>query len=285
MSSLFAEIFLKEHPVTGDGMTRYLRLYGALAQYSFTRELSFRSNFLAKMAVEIIWLALMLVFYQTIYRQSNTVAGWTQAEFLFYLGCYVSLEGFIETLFLENCLGLAELVRTGELDFYLLKPMDEQFLLTTKSLDLSTMPNILLGMALMGFALREMHWQFDLVRLTIFVINFLAGLALAYSCLLMLASTSFWLTRNSSMMEMWWLFTSLMRYPRDIFREPWAYPIGFVFSFLLPVMLVIHVPASVMVKTLDPVMSLYLVVASGCMLWLSRWFLHQSMARYRSASS
>ena len=266
-------------------MTRYLRLYSAFAKFSFTRELSFRGNFLAKMAVEIIWLGLMLVFYKTIFRQSSSVAGWGEAEFLFYLGCYVALEGFIETLFLENCLGMAELVRTGELDFYLLKPIDEQFLLTTKSLDLSTMPNILLGMTLMGFALHDMHWQFDSVRLIVFLINFVAGLALAYSCLLILAATSFWLTRNSSLMEMWWLFTSLMRYPRDIFQVSWAYPIGFVFSFLIPVMLVIHVPASAIVKTLDPWMSIYLVFAAGAMLWISRWFLHKSMSRYRSASS
>lgn len=266
-------------------MTRYLRLYRALARFSFTRELSFRGNFLAKMAVEIIWLGLMLVFYKTIYRQSSSVAGWGEAEFLFYLGCYVALEGCIETFFLENCLGMAELVRTGELDFYLLKPIDEQFLLTTKSLDISTMPNIFLGVALMGFALHDMHWHFDAVRLIVFVINFVAGLALAYSCLLILAATSFWLTRNSSLMEMWWLFTSLMRYPRDIFQVSWAYPIGFVFSFLIPVMLVIHVPASSMVKVLDPWMSIYLLIAAGVMLWVSRWFLHQSMSRYRSASS
>lgn len=267
-------------------MTRYFRLYSALAKYSFTRELSFRGNFIAKIAVEIIWLGLMLVFYNTIFRQSATVAGWNETEFLFFLGCFVALEGCVETFFMENCLGMAELVRTGELDFYLLKPIDEQFLLTTKSLDISTMPNILLGMSLMGVALHGMHWQFDAVRLFFFIISFVAGLALAYSCLLLLAATSFWLTRNSSLMEMWWLFSSLMRYPRDIFTNvSWAYPIGFVFSFMIPVMLVIHVPASSMVKTFDPWMSVYLVIAAVLMLAFSRWFLHVSMARYRSASS
>ncbi|MFO0815900.1 MAG: ABC-2 family transporter protein [Gemmatales bacterium] len=266
-------------------MSRYLRLYSAFMQYSLTRELSFRGNFLAKMAVELIWLGLMFVFYKTIFRQTSMVADWNESQYLFFIGCYVTLEAFIETLFLENCLGLAELVRTGELDFYLLKPIDEQFLITTKSIDLSTAPNILMGCVLMGTALYDMHWQFDGVRLMLFAINFIAGLALAYSCLLMLAATSFWLTRNSSMMEMWWLFTSLMRYPRDIFREPWALPIGFFFSFALPVMLVIHVPASVMVKAIDPWMTVYLIAAAGVMLWASRAFLHLAMRRYRSASS
>jgi ABC-2 type transport system permease protein len=266
-------------------MSRYLRLYTAFMQFSLTRELSFRGNFLAKMSVELIWLGLMFIFYKTIFRQTNMVADWNEHQYLFFIGCYVALEGFIETLFLENCLNLAELVRTGELDFYLLKPIDEQFLITTKSVDLSTAPNILMGCFLMGMALVGMDWQFDAVRVLLFLLNFVAGLVLAYSCLLMLAATSFWLTRNSSMMEMWWLFTSLMRYPRDIFREPWALPIGFFFSFALPVMLVIHVPASVMVKAIDPWMTVYLLVSAVVMFWASRAFLHLAMRRYRSASS
>jgi len=267
-------------------MSRYFRLYSAFARFSFSRELIFRGNFLAKMSVELIWLFLMLVFYKTIFRQSSVVAGWNEAEYLFFVGCYVTLEGFIETLFLENCLGLAELVRTGELDFYLLKPIDEQFLITCKSIDLSTMPNILMGMGLMAMSLHDLGWPVEPVRVTLFVVNFLAGLVLAYSCLLMLASTSFWLTRNSSLMEMWWLFTSLMRYPRSIFMEVgWAVPIGFFFSFFLPVMLVIHVPASSMVKTLEPWMSVYLILAAGAMLWLSRAYLQLALRRYRSASS
>lgn len=266
-------------------MSRYFRLYSAFARFSLTRELSFRGNFLAKMAVEIIWLSMMLVFYNTIFRQSSTVAGWSESEYLFFVGCYVTLEGFIESLFLENCLGLAELVRTGELDFYLLKPIDEQFLVTAKNIDLSTMPNIIMGMVLMLIALNGLGWPVEPVRLLLFCVNFVAGLALAYSCLLMLASTSFWFTRNTSMMEMWWLFTSLMRYPRDIFHVSWAYPIGFFFSFLLPAMLVIHVPASTMVKTLDPFMSLYLIFAAAALVWLSRKFFHLALSRYRSASS
>ncbi|MFT3878048.1 MAG: ABC-2 family transporter protein [Gemmatales bacterium] len=267
-------------------MSRYLRLYSAFARFSFTRELIFRGNFLAKMSVELIWLGLMLVFYKTIFRQTSMVAGWSEAEYLFFVGCYVAMEGVIETLFLENCLGLAELVRTGELDFYLLKPIDEQFLITCKSIDLSTMPNIIMGIILMLISLADLGWPLEPVRILLFGVNFIAGLAIAYSCLLMLSATSFWLTRNSSLMEMWWLFTSLMRYPRSIFyTEPWAVPIGFFFSFFLPVMLVIHVPASTMVKAFDPWMSLYLIAAAGGMLWLSRWFLHLALSRYRSASS
>ena len=53
--------------------------------------------------------------------------------------------GLIETLFLENCNEFAELVRTGDLDFLLLKPIDEQFLITCRHVDWATAPNVLMG--------------------------------------------------------------------------------------------------------------------------------------------
>ena len=59
----------------------------------------------------------------------------------------------------------------------------------------------------------------------------------------MLTSTSVWMVRNQSLYEMWWLFTSLMRYPREIFSRTWARPIGWFFTFVVPVMVVANVPA------------------------------------------
>ena len=46
-------------------------------------------------------------------------------EYLFFVGCYFALEGLIETLFLDNCNEFADLVRSGDLDFFLLQPIDE----------------------------------------------------------------------------------------------------------------------------------------------------------------
>ena len=104
---------------------RYFRLLFALARYGIARELAFRSNFVVKISVEVLWLCILLAFYKTIFAKTSVVANWTEAEYLFFIGCYFAMEGFIETFFLENCNEFADLVRTGDLDFYLLKPIDE----------------------------------------------------------------------------------------------------------------------------------------------------------------
>src|SRR5262249_46110266 len=82
---------------------RYFRLWLGFARFGLVRELSFRSNFLVKISVEILWLAILLVFYRTVFAQTNLVAGWNEFQFLFFVGCYFALGGLVETLFLENC--------------------------------------------------------------------------------------------------------------------------------------------------------------------------------------
>jgi len=263
---------------------RYFRLWLGFARFGLVRELSFRSNFLVKISVEVLWLAILLVFYRTVFAQTNLVAGWNEFQFLFFVGCYFALGGLVETLFLENCNEFADLVRTGDLDFILLKPIDEQFLVSCRNIDWSTAANVLMGGGVMLFALVNLDWQWDACKAALFVIMFACGTALAYGFLLLLTSASVWFMRNQSLYEMWWLFTTLMRYPREIFRN-WAAPAGIFFSFIVPIMLVINVPANIMVKALEPAMVGYTFLATIMVLFFSRRFFRYALKRYRSASS
>jgi ABC-2 type transport system permease protein len=268
------------------GVARYLRLLAAFARFGLARELAFRSNFLVKVSVEVLWLFLLLVFYRTVFARTAVVADWSESQYLFFVGCYFALEGLMETLFLENCNEFANLVRTGDLDFYLLKPIDEQFLVTCRNIDWSTAPNVLMGAAVMVLALAGMEdWAFDPVRAGLFLVMFVCGAALAYSFLLFLTSASVWFMRNQSLFEMWWLFTSLMRYPREIFAGSWAGPMGWFFTFIIPILLVVNVPARVMVRVFDARVVVLTILATAVLLVASRKFFRYALRLYRSASS
>jgi ABC-2 type transport system permease protein len=267
------------------GMGRYVRLYLALARFGLATEMAFRANFLVKIFVEMLWLGILLVFYQMIFGKTSIVAKWGQYEYLFYVGCHFCLAGIIEAFFLSNCVEFAELIRTGDLDHYLLKPIDEQFLVTCRNLDWSTLPNVLVGVAVMGFALAGLNWTFDPVRLLMFLLVFACGVGMTYSFLVMLTSTSVWFVRNQNLMELWWLFTTLMRYPREIYQGTWATPFGWFFTFIIPVLLVINVPANTMVRVLDRGSAATMVGVAALLLFLSRRFFQYSLTRYRSASS
>lgn len=268
------------------GPGRYLRLLLAFARFGLATEMSFRVNFLVKITVEALWLAILILFYELIFQRTDSVAGWDRSRYLFFVGCHYALGGLIETFFLDNCTGFADLVRSGDLDLYLLKPIDEQFLITCRRVDWSTFPNILQGIGVMVYALWAMDWSFQFLRLLAFLLLFICGSVMAYSFLLMLCSLSVWMVRNQSLMESWWLFTTLMRYPREIFTSTvWGSPVGWFFTFILPVLLVISVPADTMVRSFEPPFIFLMLVASVLLFLLSRAFFRHALSSYRSASS
>jgi len=267
------------------GVLRNMRLLGALARFTLAREMAFRGNFLVKVSVELLWMAILVAFYRTVFAKTSSIAGWSEPDYFFFVGCFFAINGMIETLFLENCNEFAELVRTGDLDFLLLKPIDEQFLVSCRRIDWGTAPNLLMGAILMGVALYQKGWAFDPTRVAMFFLTFACGVIIAYSFMMMLTSVSVWMVRNQSLMEMWWLFSSLARYPREIFATPGAEPLGIFFTFVVPILLVSNIPADVMVRVLDPRMILWTLVVAGASLWVSRRFFHYALRSYRSASS
>jgi ABC-2 type transport system permease protein len=228
---------------------------------------------------------MMLVFYLKVFDYTQTIAGWDRNEYLFFVGCYFTLGGVVETLFLENCTEFAELIRSGDLDLYLLRPIDEQFLITARKVDWSTAPNILFGIILMAVPLSAMGWPVDAGRLALFLVLFGCGCAMAYSFLLLLSSSAVWMVRNQSLLEMWWLFTTLMRYPRQIYQGKWAEAFAWVFTFILPVLLVTNVPAETMIRTLDLWFVSWTILAALLLLVASRRFFRFALQSYRSASS
>src|SRR4051794_6967333 len=253
------------------GPGRYFRLFAAFSRFALATELAYHANFFVKLFVEALWLFILLVFYLTIFRDpGQTIAGWTRDEYLFFVGCHYALGGLVETFFLENCTDFAELVRSGDLDLYLLKPIDEQFLITCRKIDWSTVPNILQGAGVMVLALVNKGWSFNPVQLVSFLVLFVCGTALAYSFLVLLCSSSVWLIRNQSLMEMWWLFQSLTRYPRAIYQGPWVVPLAWFLSFVFPVLLMVSVPAESMMKVLDPFSAVWMVLGTVAMLAASR---------------
>lgn len=266
-------------------MIRYLRLFAAFARFGLANEMAFRGNFLVKLLVEVLWLGVLLIFYWKVFENTASIAGWDRSEYFFFVGCHYTLAGVIETFFLSNCTEFAQLVRSGDLDSYLLQPIDEQFLVSCRWIDWSTLPNILQGSAIMVIALFIRGWTFDPLRLLLFVVLFACGCALAYSFLLMLSCTAVWLVRNQNLMEMWWLFTTLMRYPRAIYEGPWAKPFGLFFTFVVPVLVVVNVPADTLVHALDPFFIVWTLFAAGMMLVVSRRFFRRALRSYRSASS
>ncbi|MCA9238979.1 MAG: ABC-2 family transporter protein, partial [Planctomycetales bacterium] len=88
--------------------------------------------------------------------------------------------------------------------------------------------------------------------------------------------------------DFWFYITNFSRYPMEIYRGTYGTPLRNVFTFVIPILIVINVPARMMAKPLTPEylhLALFAAVATVVALIISRWVFQSALESYRSASS
>ena len=172
------------------------------------------------------------------------------------------INSLVQAFFMPNAQEFSELIRTGNLDFALLKPIDTQFLISFQKVEWSSLSNFAAGIVLLVIALWQLTTRPDdpLVvtpwTLRLYVLYLMCGVAILYSLMIALASTSIWLGRNQTLYNFWFYITNFARYPMEIYNRGWGVPLWGFFTFVVPVLIVVNVPARVLAQPLYPRSSL-----------------------------
>lgn len=261
---------------------RYLSLYGALWKNSVMREMSFKTNFVLWILVELLWFALQLTFFNVIYLHTDRIATWTRWEVVMLIGCSHFIQQLFQAFFLSNCIQISELVRTGRLDFMLLLPVNSRFLISLRHVDLGGFVNAASALAVMLFAGAKLQLTPSGLQLAGFCLLIVAGILIHYSLMFILTSISFWTVRAQGIVWGYYNLFNIARLPDAAFH-------GFfkvVFTFILPMLLVSNVPVKLLIEKLASPweMLLLFLFAVVCFL-LSEGVWRFSLRHYTSASS
>ena len=266
-------------------LARYTRILLRFWKNCLLRDLSFRTHFLVHTGGEILWIAMALVFLKVIFANTRQVAGWNEHQYLFLMGAHLLVTSLFEMLFFSNCWRISERVRTGDLDFVLLRPANAQFLLSFERVDYTTAANLLVACGLCVYSVVALGSPITVGRVLLFLLLVAAAVAILYALVFMFAVTSIWFIRQTSMEHLWFYTVSIARYPAEIYRKFAAGVFWAVFVFVLPVLIVANLPASVMVRTFDPRMVAYMIAAAVVLLAASSLVFRVALRWYRSASS
>src|SRR6267143_3608146 len=99
---------------------------------SLIREMSFKTNFLLWMLVEVLWFVGQIVFFGIIFGSVNRIGDWSKWEVVLLVGTHQMIAQLFQAFFFMNISNIPELVRTGKLDSMLVLPIDSQFAASTK---------------------------------------------------------------------------------------------------------------------------------------------------------
>jgi viologen exporter family transport system permease protein len=261
-------------------MGRYLRLLRLFWRTSLLAELEYSLNFLLAVLSSLGHLIGNCFGLSLFYTGSGSLGGWPFHEALLVMGLFTCLQGLNRVLLAPNLARIVEHMRTGTLDFVLLKPIDTQFWLSTRRISPWGLPDVLFGVGIIVYALDRLG--LPKTHLLWAVPPLLLSCVIQYSLWFILASISIWYVKVHNVTEVLNGLLAAGRYPTD------ALPAGayrFVFTFVIPAALLTTVPARVVLGH-----------ATGSGLWLaagfalaafafSRTFWRFALRYYTSASS
>lgn len=272
-------------------LRRYFGVFATFARNSLVRDMTFRANFLIEIISALAWMSMYLGFYILIFEYTGSIGkdtGWGKYQFFIFLATTLFVNSFVEAFFMPNTEELSELIRTGGLDFALLKPIDTQFLVSLQRVDWSSLANFLFAAALVTYSMIQIQVVPSPVQFLLYVLYIACGVGIFYSLMITLAATSIWLGRNQTLYDFWFYITNFSRYPMEIYSGPYGNPIRTAFTFFLPVLLVVNVPARMLVRPLSAqnwTLVVYALFATAACLVGSRWVFQRALFSYRSASS
>ena len=274
----------------------YFRVFLTFVRNSLVRDMMFPANFIIETISSFGWVMMNVGFYILIFRYTSQIgaggsegAAWDKYQFFVFIATSMFINSVVQMFFMTNADEFSELIRTGNLDFALLKPIDTQFLISLRKIEWSSLANFLVAAILMGYALPRVEgFHLTIWQVVLYPIYVAAGIVILYSLTIVLAAASVWLGRNTSIYDFWFYITTFSRYPMEIYSGPVGGWIRWGFTFLLPVLIVVNVPARMLAKPLRPEYSYlagFAILATILSFMVSRWVFQRALLSYRSASS
>jgi viologen exporter family transport system permease protein len=262
-------------------MRSYARVYLACVRNCLVRELEFRGNFAFRTAANLSWAGLSMVLAGLVFGNVREVAGWDLDRMFILTGTFLLVESLTASLFEQNMSKLSELVNRGELDFVLIKPISSQFLVSTRYVKFSGLPNAIVALGYVLIGAGRTGLQPGPLEVGLYLLLVVCAVLSVYALWFMTVTFVLWTGRINNIAHLIAPFVDLARVPADVFRGS----VGLLVTFAIPIALIGTLPTKALLGVLQPGMAPYQVGLTGALLWASHRFWTYSLRRYSSASS
>jgi ABC-2 type transport system permease protein len=263
-------------------MGRYIRLIGKLFRYSIILEMQYRANFLIMLPVHLAWTLQEVFTVLIIYLYTDNVWGWSKYEIILLVGTYFIVDSLLTSVVFPNINALSEKIRTGQLDFFILKPIDSQFLVLTYKINLSLIYAFAVGVVLVCIALNNLNAVvITPINFVMYLLLLINGFLIFAFILYMIASLAFWTVQIDYVRDIFVTFAQFARKPFEIYPKL----LRQIVIYIIPLAFIAYVPAGLLLGKLSPLWCSISFVFTPILFILSRKMWHFSLKAYESVSS
>lgn len=261
---------------------KHFLIYLLFIKNSLMAQMEYRFNFIGNMAMETGYLLVKLSYVVVVYRSGVKINGLSPDEILLFIGTFITLTAVYAGMFMINNFRLRGLIKEGDLDLILTKPVSLQFMATLRYVDLTIFGvDVLAGGVVVAIAWARLSIPVTFVTVGGYLGFMLLSSIVAYSLFLMPQILSFWLMNTSSIAEITDSFWDFNNMPMDIYNR-WIQAIG---VFVLPIFVVTNFPPMFVLNKMPPFYMAWAFLLPILLLMAVRVLWKVGLGNYSSASS
>lgn len=243
--------------------------------------LEFRFFFIVWMLVDVLWFIINLASVGLIFGQVQAIAGWTRDQALLLVAVRSLVASFMWMFVFPSFTEFHNLIRKGELDFVLTKPVNTRFWLSTRYFEFDQILRVIVLLYVVGRFALIVNPAISLVDVANFTLFLISGLVIFYNFCFFLTTMNIWFVGIFNLENLLDSVQMVAQYPSTIFRG--ALKVGL--AFFLPTIFIAFYPTLALLGRTDPGMYLQASVFIVATTILSQRFWDFSIRRYSSASS
>jgi ABC-2 type transport system permease protein len=263
-------------------LPRYFNLYGVFIKNCLMAQMEFRFSFFLSFFIESAFLFVKLLYIIIVFGVGVDINGMSPYEITLCMGLYTLLTAIMDTVFYSNVSKLPELIRNGDLDFYITKPVSLQFMVSFRYLDFgSAVPNIAGGLAMIIVAWKNLNISADPSMLCGFIFFSVVGLVITYPILMIPALLSFWIVKTDQLMGVIWSMWDFNNMPMGIYNRV-VKDIG---TFIIPIFVITNFAPLFVMHKLSVFYMIWSVAAAVLLMVFLQRFFKFAVRHYSSASS
>jgi ABC-2 type transport system permease protein len=223
---------------------RYLRYLKVAFRMSIFRSVEYRSGVFIQYLLDAIWYFVQFALLRTAYAYVPSLGGYSLADAYVFLAFLFTTDAISMTFFNGGIDHFTRSIRTGGLDFYLLRPMPTLYQMTVARVSLAGLLNFVFTTAFWVFVLVAFNVHYPFERWIWASLLLLNGALINATFRLCLSCAAFWTTEGGTL---GWLYHELMRFgskPESVYGRPYRY----ILSSIIPSLLLNAWPCMVLVR-------------------------------------
>jgi len=250
-------------------MQRYATLYPYFLRQHVKELLEYRVGFIVGVAGMCLTHAATLAFIWVIMSQLPSLNGWSLPQMLLIYGLLCFSRSFAH-MFTDNTWAMGFVVRQGEFDRYLVRPIDPLFHLLADGFNIDGVGNFLVGGALLLSAGQALGIFSSPLNIAYLLVTIVSGAVIFFALNLISSTSAFWIVDSMAVSELVFGNYVFAQYPLSIYPRM----IRFLLTWVVPYGFTSFYPASFLLgRDLGPLVWLGPLVAAallalGYRLWL-----------------